>query len=80
MSLSGVFHAIRSFSLSVSFCLLFPCLLRISLPRIHDGQSCGVLILGAVTKGKVQACDVYGNKAAGVQVSEGADPLVADCK
>ena len=48
--------------------------------RICDGQSSGVLIHGERTRGRLAGCDIVGNKAAGVQISDGADPVVASCK
>ena len=48
--------------------------------RIHDGQGEGVYITGAGTRGRLEGCDVAGNKGYGVYISEGADPFLMDCR
>ena len=36
--------------------------------------------MGSGTKGRLEGCDIAGNKGHGVQISEGADPLFTACK
>ena len=48
--------------------------------RIHGGQRFGVGIFGAVTKGRLESCDVTRNRGAGIVISWGADPLLLMCK
>ena len=36
--------------------------------------------LGADTKGRLEGCDIAGNKLVGLVMKEGADPLVKNCK
>ena len=48
--------------------------------RVHDGQSYGVWIAGAGTRGRLEGCDVARNKGAGVYITAGADPVLAASK
>ena len=48
--------------------------------RIQDGQGAGVIIFGKFTKGRLEGCDIAGNKLFGVEIGEGADPFVVACK
>ena len=48
--------------------------------RILDGQAEGVLILDSGTEGRLEGCDIWGNKEAGVHVQEGADPTLLECE
>ena len=47
--------------------------------RIHDGQTEGVWIIGAGTRGRLERCDVAGNKDAGVWMGGQADPTLSSC-
>ena len=46
--------------------------------RICDGMSQGVVISGA--KGRLERCNIAGNKEANVHIQEGADPTILACK
>jgi len=35
---------------------------------------------GAGTRGRLEGCDIAWNKMAGVQITAGADPVLAACK
>ena len=48
--------------------------------RIRDGHACGIVIEGSGTKGLLEGCDISGNAEASVDISAGADPIVASCK
>ena len=39
-----------------------------------------MFITGAGTKGLVDGCDIAGNRAVGVEISDGADPTLSHCK
>ena len=45
--------------------------------RVHDGQNAGLVIAGADTKGRLEGCDIAGDKKAGVLIQEGADPSLS---
>lgn len=70
-----------------SFPSLFPSLFLSSPPpsclvvtrrRLHDGHI-GVVIQSPDTKGRLEGCELWGNKYPGVLVSSGADPVLAAC-
>ena len=48
--------------------------------RIHDGLSTGISIVDAGTRGRLEGCDVSGNKLTGVHISDGADAIISTCK
>ena len=47
--------------------------------RVTDGQHCGVIIVGAATRGRLERCDVARNEKNGLWISGGADPLLLNC-
>ena len=43
-------------------------------------HNCGVSILGADTKGRLESCDIAGNQFNGVEIKDDANPLIRKCK
>ena len=47
--------------------------------RIRSGQVAGVCIAGSGTKGRMEGCDIS-EASTCVEISDGADPILTDCK
>ena len=52
----------------------------LSARRVRDGLSGGVIIHGVETKGRLEGCEISGNKMSGVQITAGANPAVVSCR
>ena len=48
--------------------------------RIRGALSHGVLISGQNTRGRLEGCDIEGNKGSGIFITNGADPLVINSR
>ena len=48
--------------------------------RIHDGHEAGVSFLGSGTSGRIERCNIYKNKGAGVWIEGGATPVLMACR
>ena len=48
--------------------------------RIRDALQGGVEITNYGTKGRLEDCEIAGNREVGLEISEDADPLVVDCQ
>ena len=48
--------------------------------RIFDGHAQGVVVANEGTMGRLEGCEVWRNKAAGVEIGAGADPTLLDCE
>ena len=46
---------------------------------IHGGQQGGVIVSGAGTKGRLEACQIWANTIVGVAVQKGGDPTLRGC-
>ena len=74
----------RGCSASLNFITRSMCTYKViifppSCCSVRSGHDAGVVIMGAATKGRLEGCDIAGNKAPGIQISEGADPFISLC-
>ena len=47
--------------------------------RVHDGRSCGIIVYGEGSQGRMERCELWGNAIGGLLVRDGGDPTLAAC-